>query len=90
MDGTTAAPVKDPFATVPGWMRGAWFFVLLAIGIHGNTVWNRFALDDGLVLNENGYVLQGIAGIPDILTHDSFHGAVGRSAYLSGGRYRPL
>ncbi|MCB0770252.1 MAG: tetratricopeptide repeat protein [Flavobacteriales bacterium] len=71
-------------------MRGAWFFVLLAIGIHGNTVWNRFALDDGLVLNENGYVLQGIAGIPDILTHDSFHGAVGRSAYLSGGRYRPL
>ena len=33
---------------------------------------------------------KGIRGIPDILSRDSFHGTLGESAYLSGGRYRPL
>jgi len=75
---------------LPSWVRGPWIFALIAIALYANTIGNEFALDDGLVLNENSYVMRGIPGIPDILTHDSFHGSIGNSAYLSGGRYRPL
>ncbi|HQV74962.1 MAG TPA: tetratricopeptide repeat protein [Flavobacteriales bacterium] len=76
--------------TVPQWLLTPWLFGLLAVLLYANTIGNQFALDDGLVLNDNAYVLKGIAGIPDILTHDSFHGAVGETDKLSGGRYRPL
>lgn len=58
--------------------------------LYGTSIGFGTALDDGLVLSDNAYVKQGFAGIPDILTHDSFHGSIGESAYLSGGRYRPL
>lgn len=58
--------------------------------LYVNTLSNQFALDDGLVLRDNKIVLKGISGIPDILTHDSFYGAIGDSKNLSGGRYRPL
>jgi len=75
---------------MPRWLMGPWTIVLVAVAFYANTLANRFALDDGLVLTENTYVAKGIAGIPDILAHDSFHGSIGTSAYLSGGRYRPL
>lgn len=75
---------------IPSWMQGPWTIALLALVLHANTAWNGTALDDGLVLTENAYVRKGVAGIPEILSYDSFHGAVGNSAYLSGGRYRPL
>lgn len=84
---TDRASWLDP---IPAWVRGPWFFALLAVMLYANTIGNEFALDDGLVLNENSYVTKGIPGILDILTHDSFHGSIGNSAYLSGGRYRPL
>ncbi|MEZ4739723.1 MAG: tetratricopeptide repeat protein [Flavobacteriales bacterium] len=90
MSSATVDRSRDLLDHVPTGPRAAWFFALVAIAFYANTLGNRFALDDGLVLNENSYVLQGVAGIPDILTHDSFFGAVGKSAYLSGGRYRPL
>ncbi|HYV92211.1 MAG TPA: tetratricopeptide repeat protein, partial [Chitinophagales bacterium] len=45
---------------------------------------------DGMVLRDNHLVLKGASAIPDILTHDSFYGAIGISANLAGGRYRPL
>ncbi|HRH69695.1 MAG TPA: tetratricopeptide repeat protein [Flavobacteriales bacterium] len=75
---------------IPAWVLSPWFFAVLAIALYVNTTANQFALDDGLVLNENKYVAKGIPGISDILMHDSFHGCIGNSAYLSGGRYRPL
>ncbi|MBL7950901.1 MAG: tetratricopeptide repeat protein [Flavobacteriales bacterium] len=74
----------------PRWLSSPWFFALLAVVLYANTVRNDFALDDGLVLNENAYVVEGVGGIGDILSHDSFYGSIGTSAYLSGGRYRPL
>lgn len=63
---------------------------LAAVALYGITIGHGTALDDGLVLSDNRYVLRGPAGIGDILMHDSFHGSIGESAYLSGGRYRPL
>lgn len=78
------------FDRLPGWSRGPWIIALLGALLYANTTRNQFALDDGLVLSENNYVTQGFAGIGDILAHDSFHGSIGNSAYLSGGRYRPL
>ncbi len=62
----------------------------LALALYANTLGHGFVLDDGLVLQDNAYVQKGIRGIPDILSKDSFHGTLGESAYLSGGRYRPL
>jgi len=61
-----------------------------ALALYANTLGHGFVLDDGLVLQDNAYVQKGIRGIPDILSRDSFHGTLGESAYLSGGRYRPL
>ncbi len=63
---------------------------LLVTLFYGNTLTNQFALDDGMVILENKFTLKGISGIPDILTHDSFYGAIGNNENLSGGRYRPL
>ena len=77
-----------PIGNRPFWHLGA--LVLLAFVLYGSSIGFGTALDDGLVLSDNAYVKRGFAGIPDILTHDSFHGSIGESAYLSGGRYRPL
>lgn len=66
---------------------------LLVWVFYGNTLFNEYALDDGLVIYENPYTMQGISGIGDILSHDSYHGyyqQFGSEGELSGGRYRPL
>src|SRR5258708_7504573 len=64
--------------------------VISCFVLYGNTLKNRFALDDGLVLTDNKYVQAGLSGIPEILFHDSFHGAIGEAGALTGGRYRPV
>ncbi len=71
-----------------------WSYViifLLTFLLYGNTLTLEYALDDRLMITENEFTLKGIAGIKDILTHDSFVGFFGeRKNLLSGGRYRPL
>src|SRR5258708_11830622 len=64
--------------------------VISCFVLYGNTLKNRFALDDGLVLTDNKYVQAGLSGIPEILFHDSFHGAIGEAGALTGGRHPPL
>lgn len=64
--------------------------LLCAVGLYANTLGHQFVLDDGLVLSDNAIVQKGIRGIPEILSKDSFYGAIGESAYLTGHRYRPL
>lgn len=64
--------------------------VLLALGLNFNTLFNEYAMDDLVVLKENTLVQQGLAGIPDLLTKDSFYGVQQTNVDLSGGRYRPL
>ncbi len=66
---------------------------VLAIGLYVNTLSHQFVLDDEVVIQKNVYVQQGLNGIADIFSHDSFAGyaRVGESLQvLEGGRYRPL
>jgi hypothetical protein len=64
--------------------------VLLAGLLYGNTLPHQFALDDAAVITENPFTTKGLAGVPDLLTHDMFEGILGKPADLEGGRYRPL
>ncbi len=74
--------------------RSRVYLVLLFIFtfiIYGNTLWNEYALDDGIVITQNQFVQKGFAGLADILTHDSFSGWQKEANNdVAGGRYRPL
>lgn len=60
--------------------------------IYSNTLWNKYAIDDAIVLTENNFTKKGFAGIKDLMTHDAFEGFFGArgSTLIQGGRYRPL
>lgn len=71
------------------------FFILtgISLAVYLNTLGHQMAYDDEQVIRKNEFVLQGIRGIPDILTHDSHYSYYGNSGLhniLPGGRYRPL
>src|ERR1041384_4682579 len=71
------------------------YIVLGVIGFifYVNTVNNEFALDDGIIIHKNEYVMKGSKGIKDIMTHDayySFYRQMNAEDQLAGGRYRPL
>ena len=73
----------------PGWAYLIIF--LLALGLYGNTFKNKYALDDAIVITQNEFTKQGLKGIKDIFTHESFTGFFGKKKNLvAGGRYRPL
>lgn len=63
---------------------------LLPLLLYVNTFGHTFALDDYVVFRDNKFVQQGISGIPDIMTQDTFRGFLDHDINLSGGRYRPL
>ena len=65
----------------------------IAFGFYFNSLYNQYALDDGVVIKHNQYVQQGFSGIPKILTSDSYqslYNEMHSGQMLSGGRYRPL
>ncbi|MBK9108579.1 MAG: glycosyltransferase family 39 protein [Saprospiraceae bacterium] len=69
--------------------------ILLALPflIYANTLNHEFVLDDGIVITENKFVKQGVSGIPELLTKDSFYGFFqkqGKEKLVAGGRYRPM
>ncbi|OFY66263.1 MAG: hypothetical protein A3H98_05840, partial [Bacteroidetes bacterium RIFCSPLOWO2_02_FULL_36_8] len=65
--------------------------LLFSVALYLNTLGNDYTVDDSIVLKENQFVKKGIAGIKDILTHDTFVGFFGKeNRALVGGRYRPL
>ena len=65
--------------------------IIVCFVFYSNTIFNNYALDDGLVISDNHYVQNGIYGLKDIFFHDSFAGCLGDDVNLvSGGRYRPL
>src|SRR5271156_6767676 len=45
---------------------------LLGFIFYVNTWKNEYAHDDGIVMVKNEYVLEGLSGIPDILTKDAY------------------
>src|SRR6267378_7627539 len=66
---------------------------IISFGFYFNTVYNEYALDDGIVIQKNEFVQEGFGGIKGILTKDayySFYKQMGAKDQLSGGRYRPL
>ena len=74
--------------------RQALLLAAIAVALYANTVWNGYALDDGIVIQSNEFVERGLAGILDILGNDAFHSHYVQMGVdedqLSGGRYRPL
>jgi protein O-mannosyl-transferase len=66
---------------------------MVAFVFYINTIKNEFALDDGIVINDNEYVMQGVSGIKSVMSkdaYDSFYKHMHAQAQLAGGRYRPL
>ena len=71
----------------------ALLLVVLGFILYSNSFKNEYALDDGIVIQKNDYVQQGLRGIPKILSmdsYDSYYRQMGSKQQLSGGRYRPL
>jgi tetratricopeptide (TPR) repeat protein len=67
------------------------FLFLFASILYLPTITFDYVLDDGLVIHENKFTQQGIKGVKDIFTHDSFVGYFGENVkYVAGGRYRPF
>ncbi|MFY9417620.1 MAG: hypothetical protein WAP17_00850, partial [Bacteroidales bacterium] len=67
------------------------FLFLTATILYLPTITFDYALDDGLVIHENKFTQQGLKGVKDIFTHDSFVGYFGEDVkYVAGGRYRPF
>ncbi|MCX7954911.1 MAG: hypothetical protein N3A01_06945 [Bacteroidales bacterium] len=65
--------------------------VLVTFLYYFNTIFNKYALDDIVVITKNKFTQNGIKGIYDILTNDMFTGYYGKKQDLvSGNRYRPL
>ncbi|MBS1652540.1 MAG: tetratricopeptide repeat protein [Bacteroidetes bacterium] len=53
----------------------------------------EYALDDGIIIHQNDWVIKGFKGIPGILSKDayeSFYRRMCATDQLAGGRYRPL
>lgn len=66
---------------------------LIAFAFYINTIYNEFALDDGIVIHKNEYVMEGLSGIDSIMSRDAYHSfykQMNAKAQLAGGRYRPL
>jgi tetratricopeptide (TPR) repeat protein len=94
-DPATPTEDKTSFRYFPFFSHGQPIFVLVLIGLifYCTTLYNEYALDDGIIIHQNSYVLKGIRGIKDILTrdaYDSFYKRMNAKDQLQGGRYRPL
>lgn len=66
---------------------------VIAVALYFNTIWNEFALDDGIIIHKNEYVMEGISGIDSIMSRDAYHSfykQMNAKDQLAGGRYRPL
>lgn len=73
--------------------KQAILLVIVGFIFYANSLFNEYALDDGIVILNNEYVLQGFKGVSKILStdaYDSFYRSMGSKDQLSGGRYRPL
>jgi tetratricopeptide (TPR) repeat protein len=70
-------------------------YLLLVIGFvfYANSLYNEYALDDGVMIKENSYVLEGTKGLKKIFTKHSmaaFYEKNHANDEFEGGRYRPL
>jgi len=86
---------KAPFSYKHGFWRAHWLPSLLlfglAIGIYVQSLPYEFVLDDQMVISDNKFVKQGLAGVDEIFSTDAFSGYFDEQKNLvAGARYRPL
>lgn len=87
--------LKNTFRLFPFKNQKTPFIVILLIGLIFNitSLNNEYALDDGIIIHQNDWVIKGVSGIKGILTKDayeSFYRRMNATDQLAGGRYRPL
>ncbi|HWY09937.1 MAG TPA: tetratricopeptide repeat protein [Bacteroidia bacterium] len=87
--------LKNTFKYFPFINQKQPLIVLALIGIifYSTSLYNEYALDDGIIIHQNDHVIKGFKGIGDILTKDayeSFYRRMNATDQLAGGRYRPL
>lgn len=64
---------------------------LFAFVLYGQSLSYDYALDDTIVITSNEFTKDGVQGVGDILSYDTFTGFFGKQKLLvAGGRYRPL
>ena len=65
--------------------------IVFSFLIYGNSLNNKYALDDAIVITQNDFVKKGFSGIKEILNTELFTGFFGvKKNLVDGGRYRPL
>lgn len=68
-----------------------WIIFSIALLIYINTIPNKWAVDDSVIIYQNKFVQSGVSGIPDIMSKDAFAGMHGQDLNaVVGGRYRPM
>ena len=83
--------LADPvvFVKESWWMLAIVFAFSLAI--YGNTIPFGYCFDDTIAITGNKFTVEGLVGIPDILSYDFFAGHYGKDMNMvAGGRWRPL
>ena len=89
-----STPRKKEAPTI--WNNRQWHqYLILIFGflLYANTIPHDYTQDDAIVITENEYTTQGLAGIPGLLKYDTFKGffkTEGKDKLVAGGRYRPL
>src|SRR5436190_6134301 len=93
----TKTVYRPPLSGIARWFSDiriqSLILVVLGLLLYGNSFTNGYALDDGIVIEKNQYVQEGIRGMGRIFSRDvyqSFYEQMGSEQQLSGGRYRPL
>lgn len=67
------------------------FFFVLAGLLYANTIPNRWAIDDGLIIHNSNAVRKGFPGIPALMSGDFLESSTGTKIdAVAGSRYRPL
>lgn len=65
----------------------------LSFLLYANTLSHDFCQDDAIVITDNMFTTEGVAGIKGILSYDTFYGFfkdAGKAQLVAGGRYRPF
>lgn len=87
---TLEAPLFERFF----WRSNIWASLLIFIlpfVLYWQTINFGYVLDDTIAITENSFTKQGIKGIDELLTTESFTGYFGEQKNLvQGNRYRPL
>ena len=68
-----------------------WIIFIFAFLLYANSISNKYAVDDSIVIERNMFTKKGLKGMAGIWGKDTFVGFFGDERNLvSGGRYRPF